>query len=517
MVFGFFKKKGVIDTTAASLPKKVRPAYYASLNDYLSLRGKDVSNLQCKAYDMLWDSIHANAYINQMTNLTVNTGLSLEAAPDSTVLELAPADAQAWANKTESYFRLWQMSKEVDFTLRDNFGQLQIQDFMSRMIFGESFALLRYSTDKTRLNPISIQLIPPRMVGGPDTTQFQEAKDRGNEIVDGIEIDGRGQEVALYIEVSDVDGNVEYKRFPYKGAKSGKTLVLHGYKSTAGQYRGVPRLAKIFQELKKIADSQVFELASMAANATLLGSIERDQDVVNPTKFPGLGSVGFDRLTDEPICAQTTSSLDANNIDISKGGLILENLEPGEKLKIQDSTRPNLNVPEFIDQLLQWIGPSLGIPASVWKMQFSSNYSASKGEIELAWRNMDVEAFDFYSDFNQPIYEGWMEGAIASGNIIAPGWDQPYKRQAWVNAKWNRIPIPALNPLQEAKASTELIKEGLSTRDRESQRRTGSSFKNNAERLTIENEALAEANEAITPQEESSEGGSSIPDDSEGA
>jgi len=502
MLFGLFGKKDSVDSTVGkSLPKSLRPSYSALLQDYLSLRGKDIDTLQAKAYEMLWDSIHASSYASQMTSLTVNTGLTLEAAPDSTVLNIDPKASQEWANKTESYFRVWQNSKESDYSGRDNFRQLQISAFLSQMVFGEFFAILRYSVNSARLNPISIQLIPPTMVCAPTYEQLQTAKQKNNKVIDGIEINPRGEEVAVYLGATNANDELEVKRYPYKGEKTGKTLVLHGYKTEPGQYRGVPPLAKVFSELKKIADAQVFELASMAANATLLGAIEREQEVVNNEKLQGLGTVSFSKAPCDAT-ATASSQIDANDIDITKGGLFLQNLEPGEKLKILDSTRPNLNIPEFINQIFDWVGPSVGLPSSVWKMQFNASYSASKAELELAWRNMDVSALQFSSDFNQPVYEAWLLGEVANGNISAAGYASPYGRKAWASANWNRIPIPALNPLQEAKASNELILGGLSTRDREAQRRTGSSFKNNAERLTVENEELSNANASMAETED---------------
>ena len=500
MVFGFFERHGAVTSTERSLPKALRADYRSLLGDYLSLRGTDVEALQCKAYEMLWDSIQASSYVTQMNALTINTGLNLEASPNLAVLGLDAQGSQEWANKTESFFRVWQNAKESDHTKRNNFRQQQISAFMSWMVFGEFFAILRYSTDSKRLNPISIKIKPHYWLTCPPKKKRNYHSVSVINKPDSIEISAKGEEVALYLTVTDVNGGAEAKRFPFKGAKSGKLQVLHGYETQEpGQYRGIPKLAKVFQELKKIADAQVFELASMAANATILGSIERERDVVNNEKLKGLGNVGFG-LSAEATAACASSNLDAKDINISKGGLFLQNLEPGEKLKSFDSTRPNLNIPEFINQIMEWVGPSIGLPASVWKMQFSSNYSASKGELELAWRNMDVTGMQFSSDFNQPVYESWLDGEIANGNIVAPGWDKPYAHQAWATAVWTRIPIPALNPLQEAKASTELLAQGLSHREHEAQRRTGTSFADNVSRLKIENEELAEANSSITEE-----------------
>jgi len=509
--FGFGRKPSPSSSEEASAaPKRQtpRPQQYMSLNQYLSLRGYTIEDLQLKAYEILWDSIHASSFIEQMTHLTINTGLSLESTPVQSVLGITSDEAQTWAAKVEDRFRVWQDQKECDYTGRNNFRQFQIAEFWTKMLLGEHLSIIRYSTDENRLNPVSIQAIPPTMITDAEPADYERVRRANGDIVDGIEIDSKGMEVAVYLEVSNADGNASSKRFPYFGQRSGRQMIIHGYTAREpGRYRGIPILAKVFNELKKIADAQIFELGSMAANATILGSIEREQPVNHLEKLSSvLEDVGSESTANAMSCG--TNPLSSDKIDVSKGGVFLQNLEAGEKLSVLKTDRPNLNIPEFINQLFQWIGPAVGLPASVWKMQFSQNYSASKGELELAWRNMDVHAAEFSADFNRVVYEAWLQGEIGKGEVSVSNWSDPYSRAAWSSASWGRIPIPALNPLQEAKASTELVGQGFSTREREAQRRTGSSFTNNVDRLGIENEALAEANASLSENEESVDGSS---------
>jgi capsid protein len=471
--------------------------------DYPTLRGYDYSRLQERTYEAFWDSIHGRAAIKQMRSLTINTGLGLESQPQGKILNLSVEEIQNWSINTESLWNTWKKKKEVDYSRKNNFNQLESIAALSYLLFAEFFAILRYSSEKNRLNPISIQLINPMLVRQPffNSKFFKEAQSRGNRIIDGIEINKKGEEIAIFIYNQKKPINKQYTRVAVKGPKSKLTFVLHGMlQEEEGQVRGIPPLSSIVHELSKITDAELFEMETMAANASIAGSIERDADVVNNDKLGVVGKPGWNTTTEQVEISNSTEPAYPQYTErrIERGAFWTQKLEKGEKLKEFDTKRPNLNMQSFIEGIMEVACPAaLGIAYEVVKMKFGQNYSASKGTLELTWRNIEFINSNFSSDFNQAIYEGWLMGEIATGRIIAPGYETPYGRAAWENAQWNGLPIPSLNPLQEAKASESLVLNGFSNREHESQRRSGTNFENNIERLKRENVELAEANEPM--------------------
>lgn len=474
-------------------------------NRYVSLRGLDYQELQERAYIAIWDSIQGRAIIKQLRALTINTGLKLQSLPERFILNLTPEQAQEWSTITESNFRMWRKLKESDYEEKNNFNQLEGIASLSMFVFGEFFVILRYSSDKNRVNPLQIQIIPPHMVQDPDFEKIQAAKNRGHTVKEGIELDKRNREIAIFIYNPDeTEYNKKYTRIPVKGPKTGRTFVLHGFVSEEpGQVRGIPFLAPIIQELSKTTDLSLNELDSSAANATLAGAIERDQAVVKNQKLNGMGDPGWDADTTETAEAIAAGEKPARYEErlIKRGGFFIQNLEPGEKFNQLNSSRPNLNIPTMIDKIIEYAGPAIGIPIEVIKMLFGQNYSASKGALDLAWRNFQFIIENFASDFEQEIYKAWMIGEIAAGRIIAPGFENPVINAAWLNAKWHGLPIPSLNPFVETKAAELRTKNGFSNRNLESQNLTGTSYDNNIERLKQENQSLKEANESLIDQE----------------
>jgi len=220
-----------------------------------------------------------------------------------------------------------------------------------------------------------------------------------------------------------------------------------------------------------------YELDSMATNSTVAMAILRTAPVVNAEKIRT--AFGAPVVAAAPM---KVDELDRDTVRTTTGGLVMQNLEPGETVATLDTKRPNVNIPVFIDKAMEWIGPAIGLPATVWKMLFNSNYSASRGELELAWKTFDVENYRFSTSFEQEFYVATVNFMVSKGMVSLLGWSDPFRRAAWVAAKWRGVPMPSLNPYQEAKAASERIRNYSSSYENEAQKATGTSFEDNIER-----------------------------------
>jgi len=469
-------------------------------NNYQSLRGFDYSELQEKAYIAMWDSVQGRGILKQMRSLTINTGLKLQSMPEKEILKLTAEEANEKANIIEANFKLWRKQKECDYEEKNTFNQLEQIAFLSMLIFGEFFAILRYSDDEGRINPLQIQIIPPHMVTQPTFDMIEKATNRGNRVEDGIELDKQGREVAIYTyNENETKIEKQYKRLEVYGKNTKRKMILHGFiYEEPGQIRGIPFLAPIIQELTKITDLELAELDSASVNASLAGAIKRVADVVNNQKLNNMGLGWSDEeLLNEIDKSEKIKPAKYEERKITRGGFVLQNLEAGESLDTIDTKRPNLNIPAMIDKIMEYACPAIGISLEAVKMLFGQNYSASKGALELNWRNFQFLIQNFSSDFEQEVFIGFMWGAIAKGDIIAAGFENPIIRAAWTNAYWSGLPIPSLNPFVEAKAAELRVNNGFSNRENEAQNSTGTSFDDNIERLQQENQKLVEANQPI--------------------
>ncbi len=67
--------------------------------------------------------------------------------------------------------------------------------------------------------------------------------------------------------------------------------------------------------------------------------------------------------------------------------------------------------------------------------------------------------------FNQPIYNLVIEELVLSGMIEAPGFfDNPIKKELYCNCEWIGDSLGMIQPLQEARALSEMIDNGLKSR-----------------------------------------------------
>jgi len=441
------------------------------------LLGLNVHALQVRAHEIWWKSIHARGAIRQLNVLTVNSGLRLQSQPNKEILDITGDKAGDISNKIESIFGVWRNQKECSFDDTMNFNELESLAKYSWDIFGEFFAILRYSKNSNRFSPLNIQIINPLSVKSPPSIGNKKIKD-------GIEYVAN-KPVAIYVETYTKTG-IEFKRILFKGAKSGRQVILHGFASeTPGQRRGTPKLAPVFHELERIQEALKFEIESMATNASIAIAVERTKPVVDPNKLKAAFSSGRTDNIDP-------DTLNSTVIKTKSGGHVVQNGEPGETFKSFDTVRPNIDIPEFIRKEMDWIGPAIGLSSELWLMLFGKSYSASKGSIDLTFKSSEQDISKFSASFNQPIYKAVVSIEVACGNLFLTGWSNPRMQAGYLMSRWIGITKPSLNPYQEAKASSERIANKSSNRETESQITSGTSFEVNADRQLREARQIIE-------------------------
>jgi capsid protein len=104
------------------------------------------------------------------------------------------------------------------------------------------------------------------------------------------------------------------------------------------------------------------------------------------------------------------------------------------------------------------------LPPEVLAQKFQSSYSAARAALLEAWKVFKIERSWFVSAFCQPVWEWILVDAIREGLIEAPGFQDPLKRQAYLQAEWTGTEMESIDPLKEAKASEVEVQAGLRTR-----------------------------------------------------
>ena len=477
-------------TLRSSIPRLRGDKFTNALN-YPSGWDLDHGVLRQRSRIAYWDSVQARALIGRLTDNTINTGLKLEAAPiwEHCWRDATEEDKRTWLRDTETRFHLFMNSKDLDAAGQRTGYQLQFFDFLNKLKDGETIKLLRYSADREKQNPLELQYINPDQIQDPlDQPMKLAVKARGNKIVDGIEVNSANREIAIYVFDDETRKST---RIPKRGPKSGRIFYQHSaITDSVGQVRGIPVLANLVHELQKLTDYTIAELESAIINATIAAWIKPSADKDASRALQGVK----ERTAATPT---TTGDTPPTTGDIKKPGLLIQTLKAGEELESYDTKRPNVNFEDFLKAIKSSLSASLGLPVEVLDMSFNANYSASRASLILFWNVVEKRRVDFAADFLNPIYEAWMREEIAASRIKAPGWESIIMRRAWLNCSWVGINKPSIDPLKEAKAATERIAQGLTTRERESKAYNGSEFTENIERLKLENADLAEAKKSL--------------------
>lgn len=461
-----------------------------SLN-YPALWDFDFPSLRARSRVAYWESLQAKSLIGRLRDNAINSGLFLESNPVWSLID--PKNAmneearQAWIQNVETRYGLWADSKDPDAAGERTFYQLQDFIFLNRLRDGEVFLVLRYSGDTRKQNPLEIQFLDPDQIQDPfDGAMVTAVKARGNRMKEGIEIDSAGREVAYFVTDKET-GKVT--RIPKRGNK--RLFVIHSaLKEGIGQVRGMPVLAMLVHELQKITDFQVAELEAAVINAVIAAWIKPSDKKPASRALSGIVERGS-------TASAADETYSPKSRDALKPGLLIQSLKEGEELLSYDTKRPNVNFDAFKKSFEASLSASIGIPVEVLNESFNANYSASRASLVLFWHKIEKEREEFGAEILDPIYEAWMQEEIGESRILANGFGTPVLRRAWLNASWIGIPQPSIDPLKEANAARIRIEDGMTTREREAKRYNGSEYRDNVERLTVENPLLAAANKSM--------------------
>lgn len=477
--------------------------------NYDTAWGLDIYRMRQRSIRAYWDSMQARGIINRLVDTVINTGLMLESTPVSSILGLSQDERKKTSNKIEDRFNLWANSKNCDLSQENTLGQIERILYRNQLVKGDYFAALIFSKKRTLINPLQIKIIKTELVSTPfDSKIKSQIENRGHYIVDGIEFDQNDKEIAIYVKAKKKD-NINYKwvRYPKYGVVSGRQVLIHGKVEEFGsEPRGIPALAHVAHELEKITDYSLLELMAAVANATIAAVVKPSENAPATNPFPGNSFIPPSLVQESDELSATESTTDQGYTNIGKnvlsntGGLLVSSLNAGEEFVSHDTKRPNVNFGEFVDSVTKYLASSLSMPIEVLSMVFGNNFSASRATLKLYWQSVFVKRDDFISDFKTPVFNSWLLGGVGTGNLILKGFEDPKLRAAWQSAKWVGVPSVSIDPVKEEKAAKIRVEEGFTTREQEAQKRHGSSFDSNVDRLTSENIRLAKANEPIVEQ-----------------
>ncbi len=453
----------------------------------------DYWTLRQRSSDLFKRNIYGRGIIRRLVTNEINTGLHLESTPQEKILGLPEESLGDWSEEVETRFQLWSDTPELcDHTEQMTFGALQAEARREALIAGDVLVVLRQDR-RTKLP--RVELIKGENVQTPLSHMLGASG--SNKVKHGVEIDDNGRHVAYHVR----QGDGSSKRLPARGEKSGRRLawMVYGTDKRLDEVRGEPLLSIAIQSLKEIDRYRDSTQRKATINSHLAMVVEKGEQV------PGTRPITAGATRKGSIVTQDQDGTTrAFSIAEQVPGVVVDELQHGEKVKPFPSTGTDERFGDFEESIIQAVAWCLEIPPEILRQSFSNNYSASQAAINEFKIYLNKVRADFGRDFCQPIYVDWLTSAVLAKAIEARGMIEAWRDSsshavfaAWVCSDWSGHIKPAVDMTKLVRAYKEAVAEGFISRGRAARELFGLKYSQIVRLLKRENEQLSEANESI--------------------
>lgn len=428
-----------------------------------------LADLRGRSRDLARNLPVATGAIQTNKTHVIGEGLTLNAQCNRKVLGLSEEEATTWNETVEAEWQLF--TRTADFTRVQHLADLQAMLFGGVLESGDIFAIRRYRRDPGDAYGTKVQVIEADMVCNPN---FMADTDT---LVAGIE--HTRQSVPVAIHVTDRHPGerwrpaVSWRRVPMR-YNDGRQIVLHLFdRQRSRQTRGIPYLAPVIEALKSLGDYTDAEVRAAVVSAMFTvfvkGAPSPETGPLAPTDAGGAGR--------------------GDEIELGAGAVV--DLGEGEDIVTANPGRPNPQFDAFVTAFLRQIGVALELPFEMLIKHFTASYSASRAALEMAYHSFRRRRSWFVRQFMEPVYGWFLEEAVVTGRIDAPGFfDDPAIRAAWMRATWTGPVRISLDPKKDAEADKIDVEMRVKTRQQVLTERTGGDFDQKVEQVRREEAAL---------------------------
>lgn len=411
--------------------------------------------LRSRSRDLARNAPVAGGAINTTVTHVVGTGLSLQCAIDGPFLGLSDDEADAWQQDTERKFNAWWESTDCDITRTQNGYGLQDLVLRSECESGDVLCLLTQAAWARGPVKLALQTIEGDRLCNPDR------KPDTPQLVAGVALDDNGAPLAYHIASGNPtrrSGGAAQRKLTWQavaafGGRTGRRNVLHIFRRLRpGQTRGIPMLAPVIEPLKQLERYTEAELMAAVVSGMFTVFIETEgQANLQPSALEG-----------------ADASAGAGWDGKMGNGLVVE-LGKGEKIEAANPGRPNAQFDPFVASVIRQIGMLLEIPYEVLIKHYTSSYTAARAALIDAWRHFRVRRSRMVEQFCQPVYEAWLDEAVAAGYVRCPGYfGSALARRAWIGSIWIGDGPGAVDPVKEIDAAERRVAMNISTLEAES-------------------------------------------------
>jgi capsid protein len=428
----------------------------------------DYYALSLRSWQAYIESPVAQTVLNKFCTWVIGKGLKLQCEPIKEVISNSKINLKEFSDTTESRFKVYADSKMADYSNLNTLNQLSNMAYKNAIIGGDVLVILRYIDDC-----VKVQLVDGSHLLSPvyGSEWFPMIQANGNRVVNGVEIDARGQHVAYYVrkpfDSLNPINSLDVQRVPCKGKKSEMVtaFLVYGLKFRLDNHRGIPLLTAVLEKLKTLERYDTATLSSAEEQAKLAYQIVHE--LGSTGEFPMAERVARARDQDwiqSDLPATETGEELASKVMATTDKQIVNNPQ-GAEIKPFKSNESQLYYKDYLDKNIDIVCACIEIPPNVAMSKYDSNYSASRAAVKDWEHTLSVKRKDFAVQFLQPIYDFWLEIEILKNNITAPGYLLASDKKdaialaAYRNTRWVGAPVANIDPAKEVQA--ERLKLGI--------------------------------------------------------
>jgi capsid protein len=396
----------------------------------------------------------ATAAIERNVTFTVGTGLMALPDLDAELLGLTPEEKAAWTARLKRDYDAYMSSTDPDAERGcTGYGQQEIV-LRGMLESGDVLGLRCAPTDQIgRVVWTAWKLVEAERVASPlGHVEGTPLSTGGPIVVGGVQLDGYGAAAGYHV-IQKAPGPYglartanDTKFYPAWGAESQlPSAMLVFDKRRPEQARGVPFLAPVLELVKIFSDATDAAALGLVLQSMLAVVYKSPGATAMPEPEYGTGEI----VSAEYEPAVLPSSANSN-----------VKMEPGMVLELDNDASVTTVNPEdnpvyekFFEAVLTQVGAAIGTPFGVLMARFNSSYTASKGELELFYKEIIRRISRFAPMWCDPHYHCWVYEQVVRGVYDLPGFlDDPRVRQAWCSVRWAGDGKISLDPYRERQA-----------------------------------------------------------------
>jgi capsid protein len=424
------------------------------------------TSLSYRSWQAYTESDLAQIIVKAHVNWVVGSGLKLQAEPIDYIIEQEgfEFDKTKFTKDTEFRFRLFAKTNDAVYNGMMNFNKQQRILYMNAAIGGDVLVI-----DRVGENGLpNRQIIDGIFVQDPGADKLEEARQRGNEIIHGVEVDKDKRHIRFYVR----NKKGEFDTVEAIGEESGREVAFLYYGSDyrIDSVRGMPLLSAVLEKMKKLDRYNEAIVAGAEEKAKVPWTFEHDQHSTGEN--PDLSKLGN-------MISGVDIPEDANVVDMTAQTTAIKrtfekepyNLPVGASLKKLDSGMET-DQEAFTTGNFIYICAALETPYEVALMKYVNSFSSSRMASQSFLFILQIKRTLFNDGCLSKFYNLFLDLQILTGKIKAEGYFTARNKkdvillQAYRNSRFTGPGVPQADPGKEVKAEVEKMKNHLTTHEK---------------------------------------------------